>query len=279
MTKFMVVGDTHGNTNFAYSMCHNAKNNGIDTIYQVGDFGLWDHAPDGVKYLDNLNRESEKCGVTWYWVPGNHENYDSLAAHRATNGLDERGFVKIRDRILSTDKALVWTHDGIVFGAVGGAVSIDRAYRIEGKSWWPQENTTMDDVTLFRSQVKSVFNSVDVLLTHDSPTTLPEWPGFVKDDVLSQRNREAMDMVYESANAVVAFHGHYHKHLAYKFRDTAVIGLSCDDDGAGHWGGDLRSYAIVEVATRIDAGIVIGGEYNITVFDRSNVHGTKKYLV
>lgn len=279
MTKFMVVGDTHGNTNFAYSMCHKAMNAKIDTIYQVGDFGLWDHVPDGVKYLDNLNRKSEECGVTWHWVPGNHENYDRLAVHRAVNGLDERGFVKIRDRILSTDKALVWTHDGLVFGAVGGAVSIDRNYRVLGRSYWEQERTTMEDVTVFKNQIKHVYNSVDVLLTHDSPTTLPTWPGFVKDDWASERNRQAMDMVYGAAHAAVAFHGHYHKHLAYKFEDTAVIGLSCDDEGAGHWGGDLRSYAIVDAKVRTEAGISVGTEFDIKVFDRSNVHGTKSYLV
>lgn len=266
MTKFAVVGDVHGNINFANSMCHKAMNAGIDTIYQVGDFGLWDHYDDGIKFLNNLNRKAVECGVMWYWVPGNHENYDSLAVHRAQDGgLDERGFVVIRSNIRSTDKVLTWDHDGLAFGAVGGAVSIDRHYRVLGKSWWPQETTTMDDVTEFQRQMLKYSNTLDVLLTHDSPTTLPSWDGFIKDDALSERNRQAMDMVYTAANAQIAFHGHYHRHLAYKFNETAVIGLSCDPDGAGHWGGDLRNYAIVEVSPSL-----YGHDYEVDVFARGD---------
>lgn len=246
MTKFLVVGDVHGDLNFAMSMCHKALSAGIDTIYQVGDFGLWDHYDSGVRFLDRLNTKSEECHVTWYWVPGNHENYDSLAAHRAVNGLDERGFVIIRDRIRCTDKVLFWDHDGLTFGACGGAVSIDRDQRVIGSSYWPQEETTMEDVTMFARGAKRYFNVVDVLLTHDSTTSLPEWAGFYKHDIVSHRNRQAIDMVYREANAAIAFHGHYHRHLAYSHKDTPVIGLSCNPEAARMWGGGNDAYAIVE---------------------------------
>jgi predicted phosphodiesterase len=267
-SKFLVVGDVHGNTMWATSLCYFAAKNGIDTIYQVGDFGLWDHQREGVAFLNRLNKESVKCGVNWYWVPGNHENYDSLAIHRAQGGgIDDRGFVVLRSNIRSTDKALVWTHEGLTFGAVGGAVSIDRDHRTEGRSWWPQEATTPDDISLFRDMLGD--NRVDVLLTHDSPTNLPVWNGFVKDDVASENNRHMMNMAYDEADATVAFHGHYHRHLAYTYNSTAVVGLSCDPSGSAFWGGDGRSFAIVSY----------DGDYSVDVYEDVHSAPAKNYLI
>jgi hypothetical protein len=211
-----------------------AKYHGLDTVYQVGDFGLWDHTEKGVLWLDSLNGDAEKYGVDWYFVAGNHENYDSLEQH-AIAGTMDNGMVYIREHITWVGRSNVWYHDDLLMGAVGGAVSIDRHARTPGVSWWPQEMTTYGDVQRFADQILALpredyepIPHVDVLLTHDAPMTLPDWEGFIKDDELSNANRKLMTEVGTIAGAGVWFHGHYHKELEYNFDNTRVYGLDCN---------------------------------------------------
>lgn len=231
MTKFLVVGDTHGDTGFASRVCKVAKYHKIDTIYQVGDFGIWDHTPSGVYFLNTLNENAAARGVTWKFVAGNHENYDSLEAMP----VNDDGTVTVRDRIIWLGRSNVWFHDGILMGCVGGAASIDRSMRTPGSSWWPQEMTTYGDVQRFAQKILDLETDddgqhphIDVLLTHDAPTTLPEWQGFIKDDEMSNANRLMMSEVGTIAGAKVWFHGHYHKELEYNFDYTRVYGLDCN---------------------------------------------------
>ena len=75
MAKIMVLGDTHGNTPAAVNLAKKAKRHGANRIMQVGDFGLWDHFDEGVRYLDALNEALRRDGVKLFAVGGNHENW------------------------------------------------------------------------------------------------------------------------------------------------------------------------------------------------------------
>jgi calcineurin-like phosphoesterase family protein len=228
MTKFLVVGDTHGDVPFVSNVCKLAKSLGVDTVYQVGDFGIWDHRPDGVYFLDKLSENAGLRGCKWKFVAGNHENYDSLERHALAGTMDD-GMVYIRENITWVGRSNVWYHDDVLMGAVGGAASIDRHARTPGVSWWPQELTTMGDVHRFGFEMQGrKVGALDVLLTHDAPMCLPEWNGFIKDDPMSNGNRELMTEVGHIANATWWFHGHYHKELSYKFNNTQVYGLDCN---------------------------------------------------
>lgn len=232
MTKYIIVGDTHGDVPFVSQVTRAAKELGIETILQVGDFGVWDHKPDGVYFLDKLNENSELRGVKWYFVPGNHENYDRLENYEAY--ADEHGtrtpegFVPLRDNIFYVGKTNVWTWDGVLFAAAGGAYSIDKAWRTPGVSWWPQETLTPGEVVRLHALMSIAGRHADVLLTHDSSTSLPEWPGFLKDDPDSQAHREIMDQVWDITRPTWWFHGHYHRYLQYRHHDTYVTGVNCN---------------------------------------------------
>lgn len=228
MAEFMVVGDTHGNSGtpgFTDRVCKFAKYHGIDTVYQVGDFGIWDHTQTGIQFLDSLSQAADKRGLVWFFVAGNHENYDSLAVYAEKNTLGN-GMVPIRDNIIWLGRENVWQHGNIMMGCVGGAYSIDKHARTQGISWWPQELTTMGDVLSFEARLDGY--GIDVLLTHDAPMTLPEFEGFIKDDPTSNYNRMLMDSVGDIAGADIWFHGHYHKELEYRYKNTLVYGLDCN---------------------------------------------------
>jgi Icc-related predicted phosphoesterase len=229
MTEYLIVGDVHGDISFASKMTKLAKSHGIETIIQVGDFGIWDHSPDGVYFLDQLNENSAESRhgseVRWVFVPGNHENYDSLEEYQYDPYRTDEGFTVIRDRIHYAGKVNKWAWDGVIFKAVGGAHSIDKAYRKPGRSWWWQE--TLTDAELAKS---AELGETDVLLTHDCPTYAP-FRHRLKNDPDSHIHRQKIDEVVKHSQATVHFHGHMHDWYDYASPwGGKIYGLECNDD-------------------------------------------------
>lgn len=125
--------------------------------------------------------------------------------------------------------------------AVGGAVSVDRHMRTEGRSWWPEEELSDADVEYAR---RDDGIPVDVVFSHDCPLGV-DIPGVGRDlktgktngwpyDVLleAERHRTMMRMIFNSVHPKLWIHGHYH--VAYRaflgLESTAFVGLSCDGD-------------------------------------------------
>lgn len=241
MTKILVVGDTHGDISFASKACRVAEKHMIDTVIQVGDFGIWDHIKEGVYFLDKLDENAGNRGVRWIFLPGNHENYErlenyELVAEEQDLWTDE-GFVPIRDNVLYTGKVNTWTWEEKTFKAVGGAVSIDKYARVPGKSWWPQEQLTDDELAFAKR------NRADYLFTHDCPTNAP-FGGRLKPDLDSVAHRQKMDEVGRATQARIWLHGHMHSFYDYWFPyspkgdETKVYGLECNDN-AMWWGANI----------------------------------------
>lgn len=248
MTRLLVVGDTHGDFAFASKACRVAQANEITTIFQVGDFGIWDHTDDGVYFLDKLNENAERRGVRWVFVPGNHENYNSLEQYQWKCGENRswttEGFTPIRDNIHYTGKVNDWTWDGKTFKAVGGAVSIDRYARVPGRSWWVQEQLTDSELALAID-----LGPVDYLLTHDCPTNAP-FGNRLKPDLDSVNHRQKMNQVGRASKAKVWIHGHMHSWYDYWFEDTKVYGLECNDNAMWPpYGKDIKNMVILDTDT------------------------------
>lgn len=237
MAQFLFVGDSHGDTSFVSAVCKYAQALGITTVIQLGDFGIWDHTKSGENFLDTLNSNAEKRGVKWLFVAGNHENYDRLEEYQREAEAKEYpeyvngGMVPIRDNILWVGRANHWKQDGVTFGAIGGAVSIDRYSRRQGDSWWPQESTNIEDLRVLYERVW-LDGPVDVLLTHDAPDSLPVFPGFIKDDPMSNANRAIVTQAGLVAQPQYWFHGHYHRELKYEF-DRFALGKEKTASGEG----------------------------------------------
>lgn len=238
MTKIMVLGDTHGNTDVAVMAVQNAGVLDIKVIIQCGDFGLWDHFKDGIDYLDILNAELMDNDVTLIWVDGNHENFDRLEWYHKNNPKNKWGQVFIRSNILWTPRGCKWKMDNKMFMSVGGAVSVDKDWRQMQQSkhnkvnWWPQEQLTEAELEqILRNHANSPCD-VDFLFTHDCPTNAP-FRGRMKNDQESQIHRQRMDRLGKAISPNMWFHGHMHtKYDGYDFPayepTTTVYGLECD---------------------------------------------------
>ena len=233
MSKILVVGDVHGDFSFAARTNNIAADLGIQTVIQVGDFGVWDHHPTGNGFLNDLDEHSSLRGTTWIFLPGNHENYDRLEYYeREADGLKTfSGFIPVRENILYTGKVHKWEWEGKVFKAVGGAYSIDKQWRKPRVSWWVQEQLT--DEELGRSVL---MGPADYLFTHDCPTNAP-FRHRIKDDIDSHAHRQKMDVVGKTTKATQWFHGHMHDYYDYVFEDTKVVGLECNDEAMNSWNG------------------------------------------
>jgi len=225
--RIMICGDWHGNTRWVVKMIEKAAHNHLAKIIQCGDFGIWTHREDGVKYLDVINETCRDLGVKVYFVPGNHENWDHITWWIQNYPRDKKGFVLLRSHILMVPKYLQWVWNDKQFAGVGGAVSIDREWRIPAVSWWQGEQLGQLDVI----NIQESFVETDYLFSHDSPTTVPHPQ--LKTDPDSQAHRQRMDEVGKALKPKLWFHGHYHKWMpdyAFPAFDpfTHVWGLDMD---------------------------------------------------
>lgn len=225
--KVLVAGDWHGNTGHAMQMVREARKAGVKKIVQVGDFGLWSHFEDGVRFLDQLNEAARKEGVKIYTLGGNHENWDHWNWHLANGPKSYHGFTYLRSHILLAPRVHYFGWEGKKMLMVAGAVSVDKMHRkMDGTEWWPQEAITDADM-------KKVNDSkVDFLFTHDCSNRTP-FRGRLKPDLNSMANRQQIDRVLAKANAELHFHGHMHTRYVWEnmvndHHWTKTLGLDMD---------------------------------------------------
>lgn len=251
--RIMVAGDWHGNGTWAQKAIQAARKAGCDTIVHVGDYGFWVPHRDGIKYLRFVHQNLEECGITLYWVDGNHENHDRIAHYglnREAMGDDwwahNHGWT---DRIIYRGRGERWTWHDKVWMSLGGAVSVDKDMRTPGRDWWPEETLTFNQANYAAREGK-----VDVMICHDAPVGV-DIPGIHAaeklDDVASfwpkERlraswgHRELLGAVVTEVKCDRLFHGHYHVRYdglctGSNGWKTHVTGLDCDGArGSDNW--------------------------------------------
>lgn len=208
---FLVAGDWHGSFSQADKVIRFAKEQGIDTIFQVGDFGVW---ANDKPYLNQMQQLLKSFDIELYFIDGNHENFNMLYEKKI---LDD-GTRYVRDNITYIPRGYRWEWHGLTFLALGGAASIDKRFRVEGRSWWAEEYLTEEDILTAQSG-----GPVDVMITHDSPFGAPN---SITDDFMGQlgaikyfgqdalqyctEHRKLLQRVTDVTAPRILIHGHYH---------------------------------------------------------------------
>lgn len=254
--KIMFLGDVHGNDKFFTQAVKVAAADGCHAVIQVGDFGYWEHAKEGKSFLKWCERYLQEKGLTLYWLDGNHENHSVLRANYGPGGDRHKptpeGFWQMRSNIFYLPRGVRWNWEGVDFMALGGAYSIDKDWRTEGKSWWPEERITAEE-----AEYASRPGNVDVMLTHDCPdgVDIPCLRAQQKNRYPeSQDNRSLVASVVRAVRPILLVHGHYHERysqvLAWPYdaddngliwHKTLVEGLACD------WEYDNRAYISMDL--------------------------------
>lgn len=227
--KILLVGDSHGDLSYIEMCLDRAKAFGCEKLFQLGDFGYFEHFAGGPGYLNGVSLGSVESGIPVYFLDGNHENHPLL--WETYQEEDDEGFRKVRENLHYAPRGHSWIWDGIRFLSVGGAWSIDQAQRTPGKSWWPEENIRHEDVN---NAIAS--GDCDVLLSHDVLAGVTV-PGIMPIQA-AMWNRDCLLKVAIKTHPKYVFHGHYHiyytEHYQHGGVDANVVGLAHNCLPNGH---------------------------------------------
>lgn len=230
-----VAGDWHGSSLHGRQAIQYAAMKGASLIVQCGDFGLWP-GTGGQDYLRVLNKACEQNNVDVWWLPGNHEDYDQIAEIELA-GTDEPITMGKYSRLHYLPRGVRWQWWGKNFMALGGAISVDRKWRIEGESYWPAEVLTDADVEHALREP----HGMDVIFSHDCPQGVmipgigPDskqrpgemiWPADVMYE--SQQSRLKLRKVWSVHKPQLWFHGHFHVDYEFWLGETKFRGLNMD---------------------------------------------------
>lgn len=136
-----------------------------DIVIICGDAGfMWDNSNE-TKYWDNW---CEERPFTILAALGNHENYTAIR----TLPLEEwnGGHVrKVRPHVMYAENGEIFTLNKQTFFFMGGASSVDRYYRTEGKSWWPDEIPSRAEMENAVNNLSAHNFKVNHIITHTAP--------------------------------------------------------------------------------------------------------------
>ncbi|WP_460993936.1 metallophosphoesterase [Sinomonas soli] len=202
-----ISGDWHGNFGIARATVRVVAQLGIETMFHVGDLGVLWHGPGKGKFDRRLERELGIAGIRFYFVDGNHDAHTELRELP----LQADGTRRLSDHVSYVSRGLVLELGGVRFGGLGGAYSVDRAFRTEGKNLWAElEEPTAEEAELLISR-----GPIDVLICHDVPAGVQ---GLRSDlylpreiDEASRRTRDLLQRVLAAMKPPVAFSGHWHQ--------------------------------------------------------------------
>ncbi len=221
MNRYLFLGDTHGDLAFAESAAKRALEHGAELV-QCGDWGfLW----PGSNQLAELSDMLVGLGVPLRFVDGNHDVHPALKKLR---GRVRRSGIEIAKNVIYQPRGSVHEDkDGTRFLFCGGAPSIDKASRVEGESWWPEETITETEFDL----AMSAKGPIHVLVTHDAPAFPPGFspkgtPSYQHAQLCSMKR---IDTLIKHHRPARHFHGHWHCRYNRKHKiGTLITGLDCN---------------------------------------------------
>ncbi len=143
--KIMIVGDVHNMFGQLNTLMNRKK---PDLVIACGDFGLWP-SEKGCKEFSDIKLPK---GCELRWCDGNHENHWALRDRKS----DE-----IEPGIIYMPRGSTYTlPDGRVVMFMGGAHSIDKAWRTLGIDWFPEETISQKDMMDLPDM------NIDIIVSH-----------------------------------------------------------------------------------------------------------------
>ena len=170
--RIFITGDTHGVINtykLIYFPEHQDKLNLTkdDVLIVAGDFGVpWDgYDKDNIDLINFY----EDLPVTVMFVDGNHEDFTELNKLPTTEKFGALCGI-VSDHIFHINRGEVLDIDGKKILCVGGANSIDKAFRVAYESWWPDEEISHKDIEKAINAVKR--QNPDIIVSHEAPLSI-----------------------------------------------------------------------------------------------------------
>lgn len=203
------IGDVHGHTERYQKMLRRQLRD--QRTFQLGDMGVG--FPTAVKG----NAPSEAGGLhpdifaagNHKWIRGNHDN------PAVARNLTERGYAG--DYGYDPSIEMFW---------MGGAMSIDKAYRVEGRSWWADEELSYPE--LVKAIELYVQTKPKIVATHDCPSRISEYmltvvlPSFRPEKLacVGSRTAAALQQMLDEHRPQEWVFGHYHASKSFVHQGT-----------------------------------------------------------
>lgn len=159
-----VLGATQGDLTYLLAAMGTMSGRGVKALLVLGDFGfLWPRT-SSAEELDTISRELSIHDQTLFFVDGNHEDFTALNSYLVSGD----GLRRVRPNVIHLPRGYrTVLASGVTLAALGGANSIDKDRRVEGKEWWAEESITDEDLATLGP------DPVDILVGHDAPYPLP----------------------------------------------------------------------------------------------------------
>lgn len=201
-----LTGDTHGDFERIYNSARKLKSS--DILIVLGDFGFVWYPLEVQKNLESL--ANYECQIMF--VDGNHENFDILNDDQRFPVFEMYGgkVKRLSTNITWLRRGEIYEIDGQRLLTVGGAMSVDKERRIEGISWWKDEEINHAEIENTFINLETHNWTVDYVLTHTAPEKLIDrWWGSLIDDRRDQNSR-FFDEIEPRLNYKKWFFGHFH---------------------------------------------------------------------
>jgi len=184
MALTRIVGDIHGKYRGYWNIVKDCERS-----IQVGDFGL------------GFGGQDPEYPPQHRFIRGNHDNPAVCRVHP--------NFIP----------------DGTVDNEVmfiGGAWSIDYAFRTEGKDWWKDEELSLNELNILID--KAIMYRPKIMITHDCPQSIavPLFNAFP----MKTRTQQALQSILEAIRPETWIFGHWHKDISMEISGTRFICLN-----------------------------------------------------
>lgn len=208
---FIIAGDTHGTLDIGKVVIffegREDEFTKEDYLIICGDVGVCGFSASEEKETRNILRG---LPVTTLFIDGNHENFEQLNSY----GVDMWNGGKvhfIEDDIIHLMRGQVFCIDGIKFFTFGGAYSIDKMYRSEGISWFPEEIPSREEYEEGWSNLEKSGFQVDYILTHTGPREIVAEMGYVELSDEEVELRQFLQRVADNTDFTAWYFGHFHE--------------------------------------------------------------------
>lgn len=200
----LVCGDTHADFRELNTiMAHNEPS----VVLVCGDFGYWNKSTWRKGTVGNFVDGIKPGNTKVYWCDGNHEDHNLLQQLRKEHGREKP--IEVAHNVFYCPRgSTLELEDGRTVLFMGGAYSIDKAYRTPHVDWFPEEVISEEDMRHLPD------TKVDIVISHTCPSfvaknlILPHHyygVGKVIDQSCSH-----LDKVFDKYNPSLWYFGHWH---------------------------------------------------------------------
>jgi predicted phosphodiesterase len=224
------IGDIHGEFN---KLSNKLANTNIknSTFIQVGDFGLgFKRKENEIDQLTVLNKRLKDVNNEMFVIRGNHDDPTYFTSDRSYSN------------ILFLEDYTLLNVEGKNILLVGGAISIDRSWRVLNNSYWLEEVFLYDNLKL-ENALRNC-DRVDVVVTHNAPAEFypigigalvydfTDKDSKLIEDVKNERKDHSLlmySLIEKGLKPKHWYYGHFHTSHFETFEDINYRTLNCSE--------------------------------------------------